>query len=215
MGTDTREFIINELIESGFIEHKAKEIILEELEDTGKSELKVWLVSEDNLCIANTDRKKTDLQFFQKEAAKSLYKRVDHMIFEHQGQELWKLHLIEMKGSVGERKWPEIKGKFRASYLVAQAIAGMLGLHISETVMYTAFEKVRFAPPGTMPSARRTGTGRMLVKMEDEWNGKRFGLNFGKRLPFVHIPVRMTRDEAGKLVGSLTEEKAADAGGFA
>lgn len=214
MRTDTREFIINELIRPGFIEHKKHEIILEELEDTGRSELKVWLISEDNLCIANVDKKKTDIHFFQKEAIKSLYKRVDHIIFEHQSQDKWKLHLIEMKGSVGERKWSEIKGKFRASYLAAQAIAGILGLQISETVMYTTFEKVQFAHPDTMPSARRTGTGRVLVKMEDEWNGKRFGLNFGKHLPFVHVPVRMTRDEAGILIGSLTE-KEAEGGRFA
>ena len=169
MGTEIREFIINELFKPGFIEREKHEIVLEEFEDTGRSELNVWLLSEDNLCIANIDKKKTDIQFWQKGSTKSLSKRVDHIIFEHQGQELWKLHLIEMKGSVGERKWTEIKGKFRASYLVAQAIAGMLGLHISETVMYTTFEKVRFAPPETMPSARRTGTGRVLVKMEDEW----------------------------------------------
>lgn len=45
-------------------------------------------------------------------------------------QNQWKLHLIEMKGSVGEEKWVEFKGKFRASYLVAQALAGMLELDI-------------------------------------------------------------------------------------
>jgi hypothetical protein len=45
--------------------------------------------------------------------------------------------LIEMKGSVGEEKWAEIKGKFRASYLVAQALAGMLELDIAEAAMYT------------------------------------------------------------------------------
>jgi hypothetical protein len=42
-----------------------------------------------------------------------------------------------MKGSVGEEKWVEIKGKFRASYLVAQALAGMLELDIAEAAMYT------------------------------------------------------------------------------
>lgn len=75
------------------------------------------------------------------------------------------------EGSVGERKWIEMKGKFRASYLIAQAIAGMLELQISETVMYTTFEKVRFAAPDTMPSSRRTVTGKALIRMEEEWNG--------------------------------------------
>lgn len=214
MRTDTREFIINELIRPGFIEHKQHEILLEEHEDTGRSELKVWLLSEDNLCIANVDKKKTDIQFLQEGAGKSLYKRVDHIIFEHRSHDRWKLHLIEMKGSVGERKWVEIKGKFRASYLAALAIAGILGLQVTETVMYTTFEKAWFVPPDTMPSARRTGTGRMLIKAEDEWNGKRFGLNFGERIPFAHVPIQMTRDGAGVLVGSLTD-KAAESGCFA
>ena len=66
-----------------------------------------------------------------------MYKRVDHLIFERQNGNQWKLYLIEMKGSVGEEKWVEIKGKFRASYLVAQALAGMLELDIAEATMYT------------------------------------------------------------------------------
>ena len=78
--------------------------------------------------------------FFQAGKEKSLFKRADHMIFEKRQGNQWKLHLIEMKGSVGQEKWVEIKGKFRASYLVAQAIAGMLELDISETVMYTTYE---------------------------------------------------------------------------
>ena len=167
--------------------------------------MKVKLASEDNLCIANVDKKKTDFQFLQTIKMKSMYKRVDHMIFERQCEDKWKLHLIEMKGSVGERKWDEIKGKFRASYLVAQAIAGMLEVKITETVMYTTFEKVQFAPSDTMPSARRVRSGETLVRMKDEWAGARFGLNFGERTPFIHKAIQMTRNEEGILAGDLME----------
>ncbi len=204
MEKDKREFIITELLAPGFIEHKKQEMHLEETEETGRSELKVRLISAENLCIANIDKKKTELQFFQQEKT-SMNKRVDHIIFEHQPDHTWKVHLIEMKGSVGERKWIEMKGKFRASYLIARAIAGMLELQISETVMYTTFEKVRFASPDTMPSSRRTGTGRALIRMEEEWNGMRFGLNFGERISFMHIPVQMVRNKKGVLTGSLKE----------
>ncbi|MCI9440006.1 MAG: hypothetical protein HFH15_01970 [Ruminococcus sp.] len=116
---------------------------------------------------------------------------------------------MEMKGSVGEEKWKEIKGKFRASYLIAQAIAGMLELQITETVMYTTFENVRFSLPDTMPSARRTGTGRTMIRMEEEWDGIRFGLNFGKRISFRHHPIKMKRNEENILVGDLKESYAA------
>lgn len=205
MEKDKRDFIINKLMVPGFIENKAQEMILEESEETGRSKLKVHLKSSDNLCIANLDKKKTDIQFFNTGKTQSLYKRVDHIIFEHLPDNKWKLHLIEMKGSVGKPKWDEIKGKFRASYLVAQAIAGMLELRITETVMYTTFERVEFTPPDTMPSVRRPGTGRTMIRMKDEWDGTCFSLNFGKRILFRHHPIKMERNEEQILVGELKE----------
>ena len=201
-----REFIIGELMVQGFIEHENQEMILVEKEETGKSELRVHLQSKDNLCIANADEKKTELLFFQPDKVKSMYKRVDHIIFEHQCDPKWKLYLIEMKSSVGEKKWGEIKGKFRASYLLAKAIAGMLELEISETVMYTKYEKVQFTLQDTMPTARRGKLGSRFVRMEQEWDGGAFGLNFGERVSFVHIPVQMVRKENGVLAGDLFEE---------
>lgn len=208
MEKDIRDFIINELMVPGFIENKTQEMILEESEETGRSELKVYLKSSDNLCIANVDKKKTDIQFFKTGKTQSMYKRVDHIIFEHLPDDKWKLYLIEMKGSVGEEKWKEIKGKFRASYLIARAIAGMLELQITETAMYTTFENVRFTPPDTMPSARRIGTGRTMIRMKDEWEGTRFGLNFGKRISFRHHPIKMERNKEKILVGDFIEKQA-------
>lgn len=201
-----REFIIDDLMVSEFIEHEDEEIFLVETEETGKSELEVRLLSKDNLCIANVDKKKTDFQFFQKDRLKSMYKRVDHIIFEHQLSDKWKVHLIEMKSGVRVEKWAEIKGKFRASYLLAQAIAGMLELEISETIMYTTFEKVQFAPSDTMPTFRRGKLGSRFVRMEQEWSGECFGLNFGERVSFKHVPIQMLRNKAGILVGELIEK---------
>lgn len=205
MGSDKRKFIISELMEPGFIVNKNQKILLRELEESGKSELEVFLMSDDNLCIENVDKKKTDILFFQNEKAKSMYKRVDHIIFGRQQDNRWKLYLIEMKGSVGEKKWVEVKGKFRASYLLAQALAGMLELEISEVSMYTTFERVEFKPSETIPTARRKSLGERLVRMEDEWNGVHFGLNFGEYIPFMHIPIQMERNQHGILVGNLKE----------
>ncbi|MCI8929040.1 MAG: hypothetical protein HFI96_15390 [Lachnospiraceae bacterium] len=204
MENTKREFIIKELMAPDFIQIRGNEVDLEEYEETGRSKLKVCLPSKENLCIANVDGKKTDMLFFQNDRAKSMYKRVDHIIFEHLDSRRWRLHLIEMKSSVGEEKWIEIKGKFRASYLLAQAIAGMLELTVSDVVMYTAFEKVRFNPPDTMPVARRVRTGIPAVRMEQEWRGENFGLNFGERISFIHLPVQMERNREGTLEGNLT-----------
>ena len=206
MGNTKREFIIKDLIVQDFIVHEGREVLLAETEETGKSELLVKLVSDDNLCIANMDKKRTDFLFFQEGKTKSMYKRVDHLIFERQQGNQWKLHLIEMKGSVGEEKWVEIKGKFRASYLVAQALAGMLEIDISETTMYTTYERVEFAHSDTMPTARHGRLGIPQVRMEEEWEGIRFGLNFGERICFDHIPIKMVRNTDGALTGKWKEQ---------
>lgn len=203
MGNCKREFVIKDLMVPGFMVQEGREVLLAETEESGKSELQVQMKSEENLCIANVDKKKTELLFLQEGKAKSLYKRVDHMIFEKKAGNQWKLHLIEMKGSVGEEKWVEIKGKFRASYLVEQALAGMLELDISETVMYTTYERVEFTHSETMPTARHGRLGVPQVRMKDEWNGNCFALNFGERISFDHIPIKMERAEGGILTGQL------------
>lgn len=41
----------------------------------------------------------------------------------------------------GSTKWIEVKGKFRASYLVSQAIAAMLEIPLDHTYLYTTYEK--------------------------------------------------------------------------
>ena len=134
-----RNFIINELMEKNFIENETEQIYLEEKEDSGKSILKWKLVSGQNFSIKNVNKKNTIMYFFDEK--KGMYKRVDHIIFENLGNNNWKIHLIEMKSSVKYSKWIEVKAKFRASYLLSQAIAAMLSLNIKEVCMYTTYER--------------------------------------------------------------------------
>ncbi len=201
MNNIKRQFIMDELMIENFIEYSANVIHLEETEDTGKSELNFQVVSNKNLIIKNVDKKHTELHFFQKNKMKSMFKRVDHIIFENVSDNNWNLHLIEMKSSVGTEKWIEVKGKFRASYLLAQGIAAMLEMHIIETYMYTTYEKVRLSLAETMPSARRLRLGEKAVSAENEWNGSNFGLNFGTTINFIHKPIQMQRNEQDILIG--------------
>ena len=198
-----REFIIKELMEEKFVEHDGEKIYLEETEDTGKSFLEFQLESKENISIKNVDKNPTQLLFFKKEKNLSMYKRVDHIIFECIEDNNWKLHLIEMKSSVGTKKWTDIKGKFRASYLLAQAIAAMLEMNIAETCMYTTYDKVSFDFAETMPVGRRLLLGIEHIKPQDEWNGDEFGLNFGTRVKFNHMPIKMIRNAQGVLEGQF------------
>ena len=196
-----RKYIIDNLLVEDFIESESKIIQLEETEDSGRSLLEIQLEEDDNLSIKNVDMKNTQMYYFRNDKALSMYKRVDHIIFEHISDNDWKLHLIEMKSSVGMKKWTEIKGKFRASYLWAQGIAAMLEMNIVSTHMYTSSAKVHLSPSDTMPSGRRLPTGEHYVKPEEEWNGNKFALNFGTRIRFEHKPIQMQRNSKDVLVG--------------
>lgn len=45
----------------------------------------------------------------------------------------------------------------------------------------------------------------MSLLWGEQWNGGKFGLNFGKRISFAHNPVPMKRNAKGVLVGELVE----------
>ena len=77
----------------------------------------------------------------------------------------------------------------------------MLELDVAETAMYTAYERVDFSHSDTLPTARHGRLGIPQVRMEEEWEGTRFGLNFGERIPFEHVPIKMERNKEGVLTG--------------
>lgn len=195
------KYIIENLFVDDFVEYEPRIIHLEEQEDSGKSWLEIQLGNDDNLSIKNVDMKNTYMYYFKDDKGLSMNKRVDHIIFEHVSENDWKLHLIEMKSSVGIKKWMEIKGKFRASYLLAQGIAAMLELNIVSTQMYTSYEKVQLEVSATSTIERRLPVGDHHVKPEEEWDGGKFALNLGKRINFEHTPIQMIRNEEDILIG--------------
>mgnify|MGYP003302493009 CR=1 FL=1 len=196
-----REFIINDLMVENFIEYETDMIYLEETEDTGRSHLDFKVISDRNLVIKNVDKQNTDLLFFRNEKKFSMFKRVDHIIFENLSGNDWKLHLIEMKSNVLVKRWSEIKGKFRASYLLAQGLAAMLEMNLVEICMYTTYEKVNLVPPATMPTGRRLPLGETYIKPKDEWDSGEVILNFNRKISFSHNPIQMQRNEEGILTG--------------
>lgn len=193
------KFLIEDLLEDGKGLH-----ILEEKDKGGESRLTVCCENE-ALYLCNCDKKNTDVGFFQSGKENCMKKRVDHIIFENIKDNDWKVHLIEMKSSVtGEDKWREIKGKFRASYLLVKMLAAVLELHISESIMYTTYGRVTLDKCKTDPAVRKAPMGCSVSNPKDEWDGGEFALNINGRRKFLHNPIKMMRDADGILVGDVT-----------
>lgn len=178
---------------------------LKEEKDSGKSDLTL-AVSNENLCIYDFDSK-GKCQFLRTNKKFGMQKSVDHIIFENclRG---WKVHLIEMKSSVGYKTWREIiKPKVRTSYLTALALADFLGIQIQDTVAYTTYEIDKFNDKANSanPRALVPQLGRMAQDANrDEWQKDRIILNIDGEFVIPHRKIKMQRNSTtGVLEGKL------------
>lgn len=181
---------------------------LREEKDSGKSDLSV-VIKNDNLCIYDFDNKKK-CNFLRIEKKTGMQKSVDHILFE-KGLDNWRLHLIEMKSSVGRKTWQEaIKPKVRTSYLTALAIAEFLGIRVFDAVAYTTYENERFdgIEKGANPRAMIPHLGIAARNpVTDEWEKDQMFLNLGKELRIPHKKIQMSKNKAtGILEGALVIE---------
>lgn len=178
---------------------------LKEEKDSGKSDLNV-VISSDNLCVYDFDHKKK-CSFLRLDKKFGMQKSVDHLLYEKIGND-WKLHLIEMKSSVGFKTWLEqIKPKVRTSYFTALAIADFLGIQVSEVTAYTTYAQERFsnADHGTNPRAIIPQLGAAARNpFADEWDKNRMFINIGEEMMIPHKKIKMTKNaKTGVLEGEL------------
>lgn len=119
--------------------------------------------------------------------------------------------MIEMKSGVGCKTWREsIKPKVRTSYFTALAIAGFLGIRVSDAMAYTTYEEERFGDinNGTNPRTMMPSLGLPTRNpVTDEWEKDQMFLNVGEEMRIPHRKIRMTKNGmTGVLEGNLVIE---------
>lgn len=205
MLTERVQFAINNFIMDQYFLDMQHNYHLKEEKDSGKSDLDVTIES-DNLCIYNFDDKKK-CNFLKTDKKHGMQKSVDHILFE-QIDNGWRLHLIEMKSSVGYNTWLEsIKPKVRTSYLTSLAIAEFLGIKITDIVAYTTYDEEKFSANSnkTNPRAFVPLLGKKARDpRKDEWEKDQLFLELGEEFKIVHKRIKMNKDEkTGVLLGKL------------
>lgn len=206
MITETRnQYALDNFIAEKYFDLESGEYLLKEMCDSGKSELKLTITG-DNLCIEDFDSR-GKCNFVRADKKIGMNKSVDHLIF-RKIENQWELHLIEMKSSIKDSKWIEIKQKFRASYLNAKAIAVFVGITIDKVILYTTYEKADITgrPRGTTElKSYSPKLGEKLIDIKNEWDTGIVELNFGHYEAFQHTKIKMTRtDDQTKLVGEYS-----------
>lgn len=178
---------------------------LKEENESGKSEL-IVKIENDNLCIYNFDGKRK-CNFLREEKIFGMQKSVDHIIFSKE-ENYWKLHMIEMKSSVGGETWKNIKQKVRTSYLTACAIGIFLGITFSEVCTYTTYENEKFNSLADTTNIKayvpRLGEKAIDLKKE-EWDKGIINIKIGDIYTFKHKGIKMKRSEDGTILEGKLE----------
>lgn len=205
MLTDRTQYAINNFIMDQYFLDMQHNYHLKEEKDSGASDLDVTIKS-DNLCIYNFDDKKK-CNFLKTDKKHGMQKSVDHILFE-QIDDGWRLHLIEMKSSVGYSTWlNSIKPKVRTSYLTSLAIADFLGIKITDIIAYTTYGEEKFSTKSneTNPRASVPPLGKKARNpMKDEWEKDQLFLELGNEFKIVHKRIKMNKDKkTGELIGEL------------
>lgn len=199
------QYALDNFIQSQYFMPMNNSYPLREEKESGKSDLRVT-ISNDNLCIYDFDNKKK-CGFVREEKKTGMNKSVDHVLFEKR-KDGWRIHLIEMKSSVGCKTWREgIKPKVRTSYLTSLAIGEFLGIKIVDAIAYTTYENEKFGnvENGANPRAMIPQLGiAARDPVIDEWEKDRIYLNLGEELLISHKRIKMTKNEVtGILEGAL------------
>lgn len=170
-----------------------------EEEDTGRSQLDVSFPTTSNiLCLPNYDNKHR-CEFLSWPEKHGMRKCVDHVFLYKASSGKWVILLIEMKTSVGDNTWIDIKKKVRASILNIKALAAVLDLPIERFLVYTTYENLLFKNPSPEnPVERKQHLGVPSTK-EDEWDQERIKINLlnPSRDEFHHTGIQMNRQVIG------------------
>lgn len=203
------EYAMKNFISEGYFLKGENTYTLNEKAKEGNSVLDV-IVDGDNICVEEYDNDKIrgKCTFLRHTKSQGLKKCIDHFILKRTGEK-WDLHMIEMKTSVGNKTWQDIKHKNRASYFNIKSLCIVLGIEIEDIYSYTTYEVEKFE------SIERTTDlktympqlGKKLINFKkDEWDKGKIIIELDEKdsfLTFTHKAIKMIRGEEGELTGKL------------
>lgn len=194
--------IDNFIAEEYFLPTKEKYELKEEKE-SGKR-LLVLAVDGEHICVEEYDKKKR-CGFLREHSKFGMQKCIDHFVLKNNGQ-AWDLHMIEMKSSIGNKTWNDIKLKMRSSLFNVKALCVFLGITVENIYTYTTYENERFIPASstTDPKTIVPLLGKKAMDSKrDEWDKNIMKLSIDEVVTLPHRAIQMVRSEAGELQGTL------------
>ena len=189
------EYALNNFFQNNYFLNMSNSYELSEDSPSGKSKLNIF-VNGINLCLADFDNKKK-CEFLRDDKKYGMRRSSDHLLFQLKNNS-WILHIIEMKTTVGNETWKDIKLKTRTTYLTALAISSFLGIDISEVCVYTTYEYEKFysVQPAVSPYISKPHLGKPIEDYKKkEWDKNLINITIDKIISFPHQSIQMVRNE--------------------
>ena len=204
------DYAINNFINNEFFLDKSNKYILKEKSKQGESIL-IVNVENDNICVEeyDNDNVRGKCNFLKQDRHQGLKKCIDHFLLSKNGEN-WALHMIEMKTSVGNGTWHDIKHKNRASYFNIMSLCLVLGIKVDKIYSYTTYETEKFQPINQTSDikAHVPMLGKKLIDFKkDEWDKGKITIeldDMNLEMIFPHRAIKMIRNSKGELEGELT-----------
>lgn len=189
------------------LQAESMQYILEEKSEKGYTKLTV-IVSMPNLCMTSFDEV-SSWNIVKGDSDHGMKKGVDHVILTMDAEGEWKVHLIEMKTSMGEGTFRDVKTKVRADYFKVKAICMYLGIPLfDENIMvYVTYEQEKLGrtPCHTEnPATLKAQVGEKYESlMHSEWNQDKISVATAKKQVFHLKKIRMCRESSDNLQPSV------------
>lgn len=177
-------------LDNHLVSYSNEELSFEEKQKEGKMKIKLELR---NPCIMFRDLDENCLGYFDNR------KTADCIVFEKKEEDVWALHIFEMKKQVKTKEWEKIRIQFKGAYYNALALAGYLGVEqfLQETRLYTCFWRDRMNLD-SLASRATLSRGNTLLK---EWMQGKVKLDCFETVNFAMKKIEVKEDQSGHLMG--------------
>lgn len=183
-----------DLLNGGLIEISQVQVHLDEKNEEGFADLQLKL---NNPCILFRDLENKKLQYFKNKMCS------DYVMFEYVKKDNdWRVHIFELKRSVGGKEWKRIKKQFMGALQNALALAGVLDIcvNLEKVSVYTVFRNDKLNQSMNPARLKR----RMYERETDgrdkecmDWNDEKLILDFLGDKEFRHKKIKLDI-ESGK-----------------
>lgn len=175
-----------ELLEGDLVLCSDKNFHLREKRKEGEADL---VLSLKNPCILFQKLEEKKLDYFKNK------KCADFILYE-QKQEIWRIHIFELKRSIGEKAWEIMKMQFCGAMQNALAIAGFLNIPVDmdHITVYSAYRNDKINDTAN-PARLRLQMHQRIQPQEHsdhlDWNNQRVKLDFLGKETFLHCKIQL------------------------